>query len=168
MQICRDSFFCICQKNLFYTSKLLEKIEKENYFIPAERMLLLELGVLIVFAQSSAQHEVIEVVDVATAEKAFYTSDIIKSHDFKYLSNPGVGACHVGKTPFVLVYVHSKPDNLKRRQMIRETWAKKILFDDMRLVFMIGKVDDVRTSDLLKLEYNSYNVSDCSTIGVRR
>jgi hypothetical protein len=120
-------------------------------------MLLLRLSFVFVFCiQNIVLLVVTEVVSVETAEKSFFTSDEIDSHNIEFVLNPGTNVCRTGTNQFLLVYVHSKPDNLKRRQMIRETWAKQILFKDMRLVFMTGKTMEVHVSSLLAYEYNTY------------
>ena len=83
---------------------------------------------------------------------------IVNRHDFKYIMNPGDQICgeNFGINVFLLIYVHTSPDNFKRRLSIRETWSKRSMFRDIRLVFMMGKSEIKKTVNLLNLEYNLY------------
>jgi hypothetical protein len=87
-------------------------------------------------------------------------SSIINGHDFKFLINPGKSLCKTHGKLLVLVYVHSAPENLKRRISIRETWAKQSYFKetDMKMVFMLGvsKNNYAKTQKLLELEHSIY------------
>jgi hypothetical protein len=38
----------------------------------------------------------------------------------------------------LLIYVHSNPYNYRRRILIRETWAKRSLFPNIRIIFVMG------------------------------
>ena len=41
---------------------------------------------------------------------------------------------------FLLVYVHSAPDHYVKRLLLRQTWAKPLLYDlDIRLAFFVGR-----------------------------
>ena len=87
-------------------------------------------------------------------------SSVINKHDFKFLINPGKSFCNVKEQLLVLVYVHSAPENLKRRISIRETWAKQSYFKetDMKIVFMLGvsKNSFTKNQKLIELEYSIY------------
>ncbi|XP_017772816.1 PREDICTED: beta-1,3-galactosyltransferase 5 isoform X1 [Nicrophorus vespilloides] len=52
--------------------------------------------------------------------------------------------------PFLLVMVHSAPTNFAKRKTIRETWGQR--HDGMKLVFMLGAVDDYKLQKKLELE----------------
>ena len=91
--------------------------------------------------------------------------EIVNRHDFKYLLNPKYSICGRVSSPlesnrshevFLLIYVHSGPENFKRRMSLRETWAKRSFFRDIRLVFMMGKSIDFKTTQKLRLESNIY------------
>lgn len=86
---------------------------------------------------------------------------IVNPHDFNYILNPGYDICGANKSSvnpvFLFVYVHTSPSNFMRRISIRETWANRALFRDMRLVFMMGKTLETKTNEMLKLESNVYN-----------
>ncbi|XP_036360214.1 beta-1,3-galactosyltransferase 5 [Octopus sinensis] len=60
---------------------------------------------------------------------------------------------------FVIVYIHTAPNNFKRRMAIRQTWGDKKLLGNLkiRLVFVMGVVDSPRVMDMVKLESDRYN-----------
>lgn len=94
-------------------------------------------------------------------EDPFIKKTIVNPHDFTYILNPGDEICRKtkdGSPIFLLIYVHSAPRNFKRRLSLRETWARRSMFRDMRIVFMMGNVaeSDDETQELLKLEYELY------------
>ena len=53
---------------------------------------------------------------------------------------------------FLLIYVHSAPENFKRRLSLRETWLRRSMFKNVRVVFMMGYVNNKNIHDKLKLE----------------
>jgi hypothetical protein len=65
---------------------------------------------------------------------------IVNEHSFAYTINPGHGLCEEkpDSSIFLLIYVHTTPGNLKRRDTIRNTYARRSMFRDIRLVFMTG------------------------------
>ena len=81
---------------------------------------------------------------------------IVNPHDFKYLLNPGKEFCSIQNKLFLLVYVHTAPENLKRRIAIRETWANPSIVPDIKTIFIMGEVKDQRVIELIKLEYGIY------------
>ena len=85
-------------------------------------------------------------------------NEIVNPHDFKYILNPGHRICGLGQKPkvFLLIYVHTSPDNYKRRLSIRETWAKRSMFRDIRIVFMMGRTESTKTSEMILLENGIY------------
>lgn len=93
-------------------------------------------------------------------EDDFIKSRVVNEHNFEYIINPGYEICrpHEGRPVFMLVYVHSAPENFKRRVSLRETWARRSMFRDMRVVFMMGDLDesDERLRDRLRLENAIY------------
>lgn len=60
---------------------------------------------------------------------------------------------------FVIVYIHTAPNNFKRRMAIRQTWGDKKLLGNLKikLVFVMGVVDSPRVMDMVKLESDRYN-----------
>ena len=85
-------------------------------------------------------------------------NEIVNPHDFKYILNPGHQICSVDNSGnvYLLIYVHTAPDNYKRRLSIRETWAKRSMFRDIRIVFMMGKTESKKTTELILLENGIY------------
>lgn len=75
-------------------------------------------------------------------------------HIFNLLISPEHSYCQ--KPTFILVYVHSAPENHKKRQIIRETWANQLLFSDLRVLFFMGLSKSNKTNYLLKLEHSIY------------
>lgn len=98
--------------------------------------------------------------DADDGEHEYIKKRIVNKHDFKYILNPGYEICKPfnNQPVFLLVYVHSAPYNFKRRLSLRETWTRRSMFRDMRLVFMMGNTEetDEKTRELLKLEYEIY------------
>jgi hypothetical protein len=84
-------------------------------------------------------------------------NEIVNRHDFEYTLNPGHRICNKSDDIFVLIYVHTKPDNFKRRLSLRETWAKRSMFRNTRVVFMMGSTSDKKVNELLRLESGIYN-----------
>ncbi|CAF2715251.1 unnamed protein product [Rotaria sp. Silwood2] len=83
---------------------------------------------------------------------------IVNPHNFLYLLNPEYSVCDNSSSPvYLLVYVHSGPTNYQRRVVIRETWATRTLFPDLRLVFMIGKTLDNNVMKAIEYENALYH-----------
>ena len=80
---------------------------------------------------------------------------IVNRHDFEFVLNPAFRICKSDQV-FMLVYVHTAPGNLKRRLSIRETWARRSMFRDLRLVFMMGSVNDKKIAERVLLENAIY------------
>jgi hypothetical protein len=83
---------------------------------------------------------------------------VINSHPYNFTQNPKSRICSKSKV-FLLVYVHSTPGNFKRRLGIRETWARRSLFPDIRLVFMIG-IPNVTTTDYKQSQFNLDEINE--------
>ena len=88
--------------------------------------------------------------------KVEVSEDIINRHDFEYLQNPGRELCSYRNKIFLLIYVHSSPQNLNRRMAIRETWAKNSLFLEIKTIFVMG-VKNNQSNEEIKLEHGIYN-----------
>ncbi len=88
------------------------------------------------------------------------SSKMVNPHEFIYNLNPEFQICGNNDDKyqvFLLIYVHTTPKNLKRRLTIRETWARRSMFRDIRIVFMMGSTDEKKTQNLIDLEANTYN-----------
>lgn len=85
------------------------------------------------------------------------TSPPVNPHNFKFLINP-THTCK-SKNLKYMIYVHSAPKNHKKRQMVRQTWgARSVLLKyNMRIIFIMGLVDDKNTMARVKYESNTYN-----------
>ena len=82
---------------------------------------------------------------------------IVNPHNFSYILNPGYTVCdNNNSSVYMLVYVHSGPSNYQRRIVIRETWATRTLFPDLRLVFMIGQTLDKNLMKAIEYENEMY------------
>jgi hypothetical protein len=93
------------------------------------------------------------------SDDPFIKNYIVNRHDFSYIHNPGFQVCGGDKPTnkqkvFVIVYVHSAPENLKRRLSLRETWQRRSMFKHVRFVFMMGYAKHLQNK--LKLEADIY------------
>jgi beta-1,3-galactosyltransferase 1 len=87
----------------------------------------------------------------------YYINDyIINPHNFTYTFNPGKIVCN-SENVNILIYIHSSPKNFRNRKFVRETWSSKILFPNIRTVFMMGLTHDSLVNDLLKHEFDEYH-----------
>jgi hypothetical protein len=84
-----------------------------------------------------------------------FQKEIVNFNNFSYVINPEGRICSNEKV-FLLVYVHTSPENYKRRVTIRETWSQKHLFTNVRIVFFTGLSLRTEANDMLKLESNLY------------
>lgn len=107
---------------------------------------------------------IIILVGVVYNIRAELTSELVRG--FKYVKNPGESVClpaaatNSSSSPptiDLLIYVHSTPSNMKNRVIIRETWAKRALFPQTRLVFMLGSTHDQELARRIDLENDLYN-----------
>ncbi|KAK7101484.1 beta-1,3-galactosyltransferase 5-like [Littorina saxatilis] len=80
-------------------------------------------------------------------------------HDTKLgQSHSGQGQGYSQSHVWLLVYVHSAPANLKKRQSIRETWGSRssLREHNASLVFILGSVPDPKLLQLLLMENERY------------
>lgn len=80
----------------------------------------------------------------------------VNPHNFNYVINPK-DTCSFKHVKYI-VYVHSAPKNHKKRQMVRQTWGSRKVLQKyaMRIVFIMGVVDDKTTMARVNFESNSY------------
>ena len=81
-------------------------------------------------------------------------NSIVNRHDFFYLLNPALEVCD--SNVYLLVYVHSSVENYQRRSIIRETWASRVIFPHLRLVFMLGKSSNQILMQSVAYEFELY------------
>jgi hypothetical protein len=81
--------------------------------------------------------------------------DLVNPHNFAYIHNPHK-LCDRGVS--LLVYIHSSPENLKKRQAVRQTWAQPKLLSlyNATLMFVLGRVYDPAVQDLIDMEAAQY------------
>lgn len=84
---------------------------------------------------------------------------VVNPHNFKYIiNNPKL--CTKGGDIGLFVWVHSGPDNFRRRIALRETWANQKNFPAsigrIQVVFFLGAIDKPTTQQRLKYENEVY------------
>ena len=87
----------------------------------------------------------------------FVQNYTVNPHPFEYIYNPKFDVCKPTDEVYLMVYVHSTPRNFKRRIALRETWARRSMFRDLRVVFTMGQTDESKVNERLKLEYDTYH-----------
>jgi beta-1,3-galactosyltransferase 1 len=88
-------------------------------------------------------------------DECYINDSIINSHNYTYTLNPEKRICY-DQNVNILIYIHSSPKNFKYRQFVRETWSNRVLFPNIRTVFMMGLANDSQVNNLLVYEYNEY------------
>lgn len=72
----------------------------------------------------------------------------INPHEYAYLINPEFGVCtreNQGENLTLLAFVLSSRNHFRHRELIRQTWSNRMLFPQMRVVFLLGS--DLTSSD---------------------
>ncbi|CAF0760310.1 unnamed protein product [Brachionus calyciflorus] len=93
---------------------------------------------------------------------AFLLKSLVNSekNDFNFnnLIEP-TNNLNCGDGTFLLIYVHSSPENYKNRLKIRQTWGNinKYVPNDLKLLFTTGLSSESLVNDKLKLESSIYN-----------
>jgi len=66
-------------------------------------------------------------------------TQLLDLKDFQFVLSPSIDTC--SEKLYFLVLVHSKPDNFKERELIRQTWGSvhKMQGWEVRTVFLLGK-----------------------------
>ncbi|CAG5126142.1 unnamed protein product [Candidula unifasciata] len=79
----------------------------------------------------------------------------INSHNFDYIHNP-YQICE-GNITF-LIYIHSAPENLKKRQAVRQTWGhpKLLSLYNATVMFVLGRALDPSIQNLIDMEATQY------------
>ena len=87
------------------------------------------------------------------------SSTPINPHPFHYTLNPRT-TCDVDPSCelFLLVYVHTRPNNIKQREMIRNTWGDvKNYAVTIRRIFVMGLPEGEYVQEAIKLESSLYH-----------
>ncbi|RNA02120.1 beta-1-3-galactosyltransferase 1-like [Brachionus plicatilis] len=82
-------------------------------------------------------------------------SKILNHHNFNFTINPGHTVCEKSRI-FLLVAVNTRPENHRHREIIRESWTRRSLFSDLRIVFLLGSTNNALTQRRILLEANLY------------
>lgn len=84
--------------------------------------------------------------------------NILNPHEFKYILNPGRKICgeSLGKEVFLLVVVNTDPTKFARRFSLRETWSRRSMFRDVRIVYLMGIGKTAKINQKIKLENGIY------------
>lgn len=82
---------------------------------------------------------------------------LVNPHPFVFTLNPS-RLCK-NRDVFLLVYIHSHPDNFERRQIVRETWGNVTWYKKSVVlrVFVMGQTENTAHKHLLKMESLHYN-----------
>ncbi|RNA03629.1 beta-1-3-galactosyltransferase 1-like [Brachionus plicatilis] len=90
--------------------------------------------------------------------KLINSSKIINPHNFSFILNPANSLCQNQKGTDILLIclVEVTPCGFFERQQIRETWANKSLFKNIRTVFLVGLSNNVSINQLLAEESQTY------------
>lgn len=78
-------------------------------------------------------------------------SQLIDLEDFEFLIAPRT-CKELPRPPTLVVLVHSAPDNLHKRTVIRETWGSRRHDTRTFLLFLLGAVNSTNLQDKLELE----------------
>ena len=87
---------------------------------------------------------------------------IVNPHPFTFvLNNEKMCDTDSGSDVFLLIYVHSAPDNAARRNLIRATWGNRKFYahKNIRLIFVLGTVPSAPALTR-RLMYESANYND--------
>lgn len=85
-----------------------------------------------------------------------FSTDTLPSWDFSTLINLDDFKFEIinhvcnDTPPFLLVLVHSAPNNREKRKTIRETWGEPR--DNMKILFMLGSVNNTKTQQFIEKE----------------
>ena len=76
--------------------------------------------------------------------------------NYRFIRNPENSICGNSTNIDLLVYVHSSPSNFNRRNNIRKSWANRLLFPGIRLIFILGSSEKKIIGQLNQEESNKY------------
>ena len=80
---------------------------------------------------------------------------VVNPHNFSYLNHPG-NICD--EDLFLLLYLHTSPENFQRRALVRNTWGNQTYYSDFKIkvLFVLGKTDDKKVQETLDAEEEQY------------
>ena len=116
------------------------------------------LSIKLVFDLNAIDNAIVTGADYVKGDPQYAVQDhVVNPHPFEYIYNPEFSICKPSDTIDILTYVHTSPGNYKRRLTLRETWARRAMFKNTRIVFMMGKTEEKEIVEMLKLEASIYN-----------
>ena len=82
----------------------------------------------------------------------------VNPYKYEYTINPGETLCgeEKGKNVFLLIVVNSSPHKFEFRNSLRNTWAKRSIFPDTRVLFLMGETSNQTINNRILLESNIY------------
>ena len=94
----------------------------------------------------------------ATKKREFIHSREVNLPNIPYVINPEYTICNIddNRPIYMLIYVQTAPAHYKRRQSLRDTWARRSMFRDTRLVFMTGMSTYLKINSRMALESSIY------------
>lgn len=86
------------------------------------------------------------------------SNKIVNPHSYEYILNPGKRICGntFGEQVFLLIVVNTNPANYHRRFSLRETWSRRSMFRDVRIVYLMGLAKSEQLNDKILLESGLY------------
>lgn len=84
-------------------------------------------------------------------------SVVVNPHPFNFTISP-TDVCDDGSGPvFLLVYIHTRPENIKHRHLIRSTWGKVDAYRvTVRRIFVMGLPNNPQVQDAIAMESSLY------------
>jgi beta-1,3-galactosyltransferase 1 len=116
---------------------------------------LMMFAIIIIFTRSNVKLVKTSSSENLKIDKCYLSNSILNSHNYTYTLNPEKRICY-SQNVIILIYIHSSPKNLKYRQFVREAWSNRVLFPNIRTVFMMGLANDSQENNLLEYEFNEY------------
>lgn len=126
----------------------------KNFLAVLMIIVLIKLTFIFYWIQNISQHQT--KLKLTTTKKLPQVS----WHNFSYIHNPGPKICgkNYGNEILIIAFVCSSPVNLKKRNLIRQTWAKKSLFEKyLRVVFLLGDSQNKTINKEIQNEFELYS-----------
>ena len=89
------------------------------------------------------------------------SNNLLDLNDFQFMSKPDPSKLCTEKL-YLLTLIHSKPENFKERELIRQTWGSVGKFNDMdvKIVFLMGQYSQPVPRSLKWYKHKSHKTSD--------
>lgn len=152
-------------KILYHLKNIIVKIfqfthKTSKFYFAMKNLLFVVLLTIFIVIESLRKHftsydKEFKPVKSLVIDSDFVKKHVINPHNFEFILNPKNSVCNDPMTN-ILAFVHSTPKRLKNRQFIRETWSNRVLFPNLRTVFMMGSSNDSIINSLLQFEFDQY------------